>query len=158
MYAFDVLTYSPWHPHVAEHTICLVMNRYRLFNYPNRLRPPQRAAYGQIIIRHEPSLQGETLTGRSGHERKSSNVAGMHHFLCLRGGGCTFPLGSGSSRSHRPDQQKRKIGGLVWSTFHNFCVNLPFGCLSGKAARQTTTRFENRSHNQTAPPSHAGKR
>jgi hypothetical protein len=39
-----------------------------------------------IIIRHAPDLQGETFTGLSQHQRKFSNVANEHHFLCLLGG------------------------------------------------------------------------
>jgi hypothetical protein len=41
---------------------------------------------------HHPScawLQGATFTGLSQHQRKFSNVANEHHFLCLLGGDLT---------------------------------------------------------------------
>ena len=60
--------------------------------------PP--AEFGtKIIIRHAPDLQGATFTGLSQHQRKFSNVAGEHHFLCLLGGDLQRDrLGDGRNR------------------------------------------------------------
>jgi hypothetical protein len=39
----------------------------------------------KIIIPHAASLQGESLTALPQQQRKLSNVASEHHFLCLLG-------------------------------------------------------------------------
>jgi hypothetical protein len=41
-----------------------------------------------IIVRQAPRLQGVTCTGLSQPERKFSNVANEHHFLCRLGVAC----------------------------------------------------------------------
>ena len=61
--------------------------------------PAGRECGTKIIIRHAPRLQGETFTGLSQHQRKLSNVASEHHFLCLLGGDLQRDrLGDGRNR------------------------------------------------------------
>ena len=47
--------------------------------------PPAATAANTIIIRHAPRLQGKTVNRLLQPQRKFSNVASAHHFLCLLG-------------------------------------------------------------------------
>jgi hypothetical protein len=81
----------------------------------------------RIIIRHAPRLQGATFAGLSLHQRKFSNVANEHHFLCLLGGDLRDRLGDGRNRrlTARPPLRKICVKGLVWSNVTYSCFNLP---------------------------------
>ena len=68
----------------------------------------------KIIIWHAPHLQGATFTGLSQHQRKFSNVANEHHFLCLLGGDLQGDhLGDGRNRclTARPTSVKFVLEG-----------------------------------------------
>jgi hypothetical protein len=47
--------------------------------------PAGRDCGDTIIIRHAPRLQGKTVNRLLQPQRKFSNVASAHHFLCLLG-------------------------------------------------------------------------
>jgi hypothetical protein len=66
---------------------------------PNQLRPAEAAECRKIILRHVPRLQGESFPGLLQHQRKFSDVASLHHFLCLLGRDLQRKLGESRNRS-----------------------------------------------------------
>jgi hypothetical protein len=96
----------------------------------NQLRPTEDTAVAscrpkcgtKIIIRYAPDLQGETFTGLAQHQRKFSNVANEHHFLCLLGGDLQRDRWRRSQPrlTARPPLRKICVKGLVWSMFSLF--------------------------------------